>query len=81
MERCKRTEEEKQKCITQHGGNISCPLQIEHANEFWTHLALVCNKKELNPEEKKEYNTYPFSSPISKFLDWENGVVDGSRED
>lgn len=24
---------------------------------------------------------YPFSSPVSKFLDWENGVVGESKED
>jgi hypothetical protein len=39
-------------------------------------------KKKAKPFiEQKKFNTYPFSSPSSKFLDWENGVVGGSRED
>lgn len=30
---------------------------------------------------KKKFNTYPFSSPVCKFLDWEKGVMGESRED
>lgn len=52
-----------------------------NVGHIWLHMPKKKKKRAQNPLTKNEFNTYPFSSPVCKFLDWEKGVVGESRED